>query len=54
MSALAWLIPCALVLGGLGLAAFLWALNSGQFGDLDGAGWRAIQDDGDAPLPPED
>jgi cbb3-type cytochrome oxidase maturation protein len=52
MSALAWLIPCALVLGGLGLAAFLWALNSGQFGDLDGAGWRAIQDD-DAPLPPD-
>lgn len=53
MSALAWLIPCALVLGGLGLAAFLWALNSGQFDDLEGAGWRAIQDDSDAPLPPE-
>jgi cbb3-type cytochrome oxidase maturation protein len=53
MSALAWLIPCALVLGGMGLAAFLWALNSGQFEDLDGAGWRAIQDDeNDAPLPP--
>ena len=43
--ALAWLIPCALALGGLGLAAFLWALNSGQFDDLEGAGWRAIQDD---------
>jgi cbb3-type cytochrome oxidase maturation protein len=54
MSALAWLIPCALALGGLGLAAFLWALNSGQFGDLDGAGWRAIQDDDDKPLPPKD
>ena len=53
MSALAWLIPCALALGGLGLAAFLWALNSGQFSDLEGAGWRAIQDDGDAPLPPD-
>jgi cbb3-type cytochrome oxidase maturation protein len=45
MSALAWLIPCALALGGLGLAAFLWSLNSGQFDDLEGAGWRAIQDD---------
>lgn len=45
MSALAWLIPCALALGGLGLAAFLWSLNSGQFNDLEGAGWRAIQDD---------
>lgn len=54
MSALAWLIPCALVLGGLGLAAFLWALNSGQFEDLEGAGWRAIQDDTGSPSPPDE
>lgn len=52
MSALAWLIPCALVLGGAGLAAFLWALNSGQFEDLEGAGWRAIQDDAEDQKPP--
>ncbi|HZT49356.1 MAG TPA: cbb3-type cytochrome oxidase assembly protein CcoS [Hyphomicrobiaceae bacterium] len=45
MTALAWLIPCALLLGLLGLAAFLWALKSGQFDDLEGAGWRALQDD---------
>ena len=45
MIALAWLIPCALALGGLGLAAFLWSLRSGQLDDLDGAAWRAIQDD---------
>jgi cbb3-type cytochrome oxidase maturation protein len=45
MSALVWLIPCALALGGLGLAGFLWSLNSSQFEDLDGAGWRAIQDE---------
>ncbi|MCC7253853.1 cbb3-type cytochrome oxidase assembly protein CcoS [Hyphomicrobium sp.] len=51
MSALAWLIPCALALGLLGLVAFLWALNSGQFEDLDGAGWRAIQDDPEEPAP---
>ena len=44
MTALAWLIPCALALGGLGLAGFLWSLNSGQFEDLDGAGWRALDD----------
>jgi cbb3-type cytochrome oxidase maturation protein len=44
MTALAWLIPAALFLGLLGLAAFLWALRSGQFEDLEGAGWRAIQD----------
>ncbi len=48
MTALAWLIPCALALGALGLAAFLWALNSGQFEDLEGAGWRALDD-----APPE-
>lgn len=45
MTALAWLIPAALVLGGLGLAAFLWALKSNQFEDLDGAAWRALQDE---------
>ncbi len=44
MTALAWLIPAALVLGALGLGAFLWALNSGQFDDLDGAAWRALDD----------
>ena len=44
MTALAWLIPAALFLGLLGLAAFLWALKSGQFEDLEGASWRAIQD----------
>ena len=45
MTALAWLIPCALVLGLAGLVAFLWSLRNGQFEDLDGAAWRALQDD---------
>jgi cbb3-type cytochrome oxidase maturation protein len=45
MTSLAWLIPCALALGGLALGAFLWAMRSGQFEDLEGAGWRAIQDE---------
>ncbi len=47
MTALAWLIPCALALGAVGLVAFIWALNSGQFQDLEGSGWRAISDDED-------
>ena len=51
MLALAWLIPIALFLGLLGLAAFLWALRSGQFEDLEGASWRAIQNDDDMPAP---
>ncbi|MBF0335646.1 MAG: cbb3-type cytochrome oxidase assembly protein CcoS [Alphaproteobacteria bacterium] len=41
------LIPVALALGGLGLAAFLWALRSGQFDDLDGAANRILFDDDD-------
>jgi cbb3-type cytochrome oxidase maturation protein len=49
MTALAWLVPVALLLGALGLAAFLWALRSGQFEDLEGAAYRALDDD-----PPED
>lgn len=44
MTSLAWLIPAALILGGLGLAAFLWSLKSGQFEDLEGAAWRALED----------
>jgi cbb3-type cytochrome oxidase maturation protein len=44
MTALAWLVPIALFLGGLGLAGFLWSLRSGQFDDLEGAGWRALDD----------
>ena len=45
MTALAWLIPAALFLGALGLAAFLWSLRSGQYEDLEGAGWRALDDE---------
>ena len=51
MTALAWLVPVALLLGGLGLAAFLWALSRGQFDDLEGAGWRALDDEGDVIRP---
>jgi cbb3-type cytochrome oxidase maturation protein len=45
MNGLLVLIPIALFLGFAGLAAFLWSLKSGQFSDLDGAAWRAINDD---------
>ena len=45
MNVLVYLVPLALALGFLGLAAFLWALKSGQFDDLEGAAWRAISDD---------
>ncbi|MCB1441820.1 MAG: cbb3-type cytochrome oxidase assembly protein CcoS [Methyloceanibacter sp.] len=45
MTALAWLVPSALFLGGMGLAAFLWSLRTGQFDDLDGAAYRALEDE---------
>jgi len=45
MTALIWLNPVTLFLGGLGLAAFLWALKSGQFEDLEGAQYRSLDDD---------
>ena len=53
MNVLVFLVPAALALGGLGLAAFLWAMRSGQFDDLDGAAWRAISDD-DLPEQPKE
>lgn len=45
MNGLAILIPIALVMGVLGLAAFLWALRRGQFEDLDGAAARILIED---------
>jgi len=54
MNALLMLIPVALVLGGLGLAAFLWALRTGQFDDLDGAAHRILFDDDEDMLPKDE
>ncbi len=45
MNGLVILIPIALFLGGLGVAAFFWAARSGQFDDLDGAAMRILIDD---------
>jgi cbb3-type cytochrome oxidase maturation protein len=49
MEVLVFLVPLALLLGGLGLVGFLWSLRNGQYDDLDGAAWRAIADDEPAP-----
>lgn len=45
MSMLVYLIPAALLLGGMALGAFLWALRNGQYDDLDGAAQRILLDD---------
>lgn len=39
------LIPLGLVLVGVGLWAFFWAVGSGQFDDLDSPGWSVLSDD---------
>lgn len=46
-----YLVPIALVLGLAGLGAFMWALSSGQYDDLDGAAERILFDEDDRPLP---
>ena len=51
MESLLYLIPAMLLLGGLGLAGFLWALKSGQYDDMEGNAARILFDDDDKPLP---
>ncbi len=45
MSIIYILIPLGLVLVGLGIWAFFWAVGSGQFDDLDSPGWSVLSDD---------
>ncbi len=45
MNLLIVLIPLALGLGIIGLAAFLWSYRNGQYDDLDGAAERILLDD---------
>ncbi|PCI02953.1 MAG: cbb3-type cytochrome oxidase assembly protein CcoS [Hyphomicrobiales bacterium] len=45
MSHVLFLIPIALFLGLIGLAAFYWSLKSGQYDDLEGAAQRILEDD---------
>lgn len=45
MTVLLFLVPLAVLLGLVGLGAFMWSLRSGQFDDLDGAAHRVLMDD---------
>ena len=47
MDSLLVLVPVALLLGLLALAAFLWALRNGQYDAPDGAAGRILFDDDD-------
>lgn len=44
MNVLVYLIPVSLLLGGLGLAAFFWAIRSEQFDDPEGDAERILDD----------
>jgi cbb3-type cytochrome oxidase maturation protein len=52
MSIVYLLIPLGLVLVGVGLWAFFWAVGSGQFDDLDSPGWTVLEDDAAERKPP--
>ncbi len=47
MGAIYFLIPISLIVLGFAVWALIWAINSGQYDDLDGASWRVIYDDQD-------
>ena len=49
MSILYVLIPLALLLLGLAVWAFFWAVGSGQFDDLDTPAVRVVMDDDTTP-----
>lgn len=49
MKYLVVLVPIAILLGLVGLAAFVWSLQSGQYEDLDGAAERILLDEEDKP-----
>lgn len=51
MSVLLYLVPAALSLGLMGLAAFMWSLRSGQYEDMEGAAVRVLSDDDLADVP---
>ncbi len=45
MSMIALLIPLSLILVVIAVWAFLWAVNAGQFDDLDTPAWDMLSDD---------
>lgn len=51
MEILIYLLAIALGLGGIGLAAFFWALKRNQFEDMEGAANRILFDDDSLPAP---
>ena len=49
MNVIYFLIPLAMLLLTFGIAAFLWAVKSGQFDDLDREAYRILFDEDQKP-----
>lgn len=47
MSLFLVLVPISILMGVVGLVAFLWSMKDGQYEDLDGAAVRVLIDDED-------
>ncbi len=47
MSLILVLVPISILMGAVGLGAFLWSMKDGQYEDLDGAAVRVLLDDED-------
>ena len=54
MNILLVLVPISLLLIGLAVWAFFWAVDSGQFDDLDTPGFRALDEDAQPQEQPDD
>jgi cbb3-type cytochrome oxidase maturation protein len=51
MSILFVLIPLGMIFLGAAIWAFLWAVRSGQFDDMEGPAHRILMDDDDPRIP---
>lgn len=49
MNVLVVLVPVSLILGLLGLVAFVWTIRADQYDDLEGDAWRILREDDDPP-----
>ena len=50
MEVMYWLIPVALCLLAVAIAAFVWAVKSDQYSDLDSPAYKILFDDDSDPL----
>jgi len=53
MESLYLLIPLALVIAALAIKLLFWAINNGQYDDLDTESHRILFDDDDSQTPPK-